>query len=132
MYKSSTGDYMTFTTSIQSNVVNTSNLYFKKRDPHLINDGDVTIYINELGKKTIVRRKDDESFDLEKAACYAILKSLGVKPSFVNRLVDNHTDTKAIRIQKQLKKERRKSLIQQQEERDEYEYKRLLDDMLTL
>ena len=130
MYKNSTGDYITFTTDIQPNVVNTSNLYFKKREPQLINDGDVTIYINELGNKTIVRRKDDESFDLEKAACYAILKSLGIKPSFVNRLVDNHTDTRAKRIQKQLKKERRKSLIQQQKERDEYEFSRLKDDML--
>lgn len=102
------------------------------REPKLIVDGDTTIYINEFGNKTIVRRKDDESYDLEKAACYAILKSLGIKPSFVNRLVDNHTDTRAKRIQKQLNKERRKSLIQQQKERDEYEKSRLADDMLTL
>lgn len=101
-----------------------------KCEPKLIVDGDVTIYINGLGNKTIVRRKDDESYDLEKAALYAILKSLGIKPSFVNRLVDNHTDTRAKRIQKQLKKERRKSLIQQQKERDEYEFSRLKDDML--
>lgn len=110
----------------------TGTVTFKQQEPKLIVDGDTTIYINEFGNKTIVRRKDDESYDLEKAACYAILKSLGIKPSFVNRLVDNYTDTRAKRIQKQLNKERRKSLIQQQKERDEYEKSRLADDMLTL
>lgn len=131
------GGYVTFTNvkPEETELYNFSpNLYdFKpKCEPKLIVDGDVTIYINGLGNKTIVRRKDDESYDLEKAACYAILKSLGIKPSFVNRLVDNYTDTRAKRIQKQLNKERRKSLIQQQKERDEYEKSRLADDMLTL
>lgn len=129
------GGYITVTNAkpkeMPSHTFNSKPHDFKpKCEPKLIVDGDVTIYINGLGNKTIVRRKDDESYDLEKAACYAILKSLGVKPSFVNRLVDNHTDTRAKRIQKQLKKERRKSLIQQQKERDEYEFSRLKDDML--
>lgn len=63
----------------------------------LIVDGDYTIFYDKHGNKTIVKKTDDDTYDVEKAACYAVLKSLGIKPSVINKLVMNAQNNTAKR-----------------------------------
>lgn len=85
-----------------------------KTTPQLVFDGQYTIYHNEFGEKTIVKQMDGESYDPEKAACYAVLKSLGIKPKFINNLVDNAVDKKASREKRNAKKEKAKQAKQKE------------------
>ncbi len=87
----------------------------KKGKPRLVLDGNYTIYHNEYGDKTVVKKIADEPNDPEKAACYAVLKSMGIQPKFINDLVANAFDAKAKREKKRAKVEeaRRKKAEQE-------------------
>lgn len=78
----------------------------KKQEPKIVFDGDYTIYHNEYGNKTIVKRMEGEPYDKEKAVMYAMLKSMGIKPQQVNDLVKNGFDAKAKREKKRALKEK--------------------------
>ena len=82
----------------------------------LIIDGDYTIFYDAGGCKTIVKKTDDDTYDVEKAACYAVLKSLGIKPSVINKLVMNAQDNTAKREKRLAKKAKAK--IERQEKED--------------
>lgn len=82
----------------------------------LIVDGDYTIFYDKHGNKTIVKKTDDDTYDVEKAACYAVLKSFGIKPSIINKLVMNAQDNTAKREKRLAKKAKAK--IERQEKED--------------
>lgn len=82
----------------------------------LIIDGDYTIFYDADGCKTIVKRTGDDVYDVEKAACYAVLKSFGIKPSIINKLVINAQDNTAKREKRLAKKAKAK--IERQEKED--------------
>lgn len=81
----------------------------KKERPkeRIVYDGDYTIYYNEKGKKTVVKIMPNEEFDEEKAAMFAILKSMGIKPKHIATLIKNSVDRKAIREKKKLIKKQK-------------------------
>lgn len=74
----------------------------------LIVDGDYTIFYDKHGNKTVVKKTDDDTYDVEKAACYAVLKSLGIKPSVINELVMNAQNNTAKREKRLAKKAKAK------------------------
>lgn len=74
----------------------------------VIFDGDYTIYYDFYGNKTLVKRMEGEPYDKEKAVMYALLKSQGIKPKDIKKLVDNGVDNKAKREEKLAKKEAKK------------------------
>ena len=55
----------------------------------IISNKDATIIIFDDGSKTVVKKVKDEVDDKYKAVMYALLKSLGVTPKQVNKLVEN-------------------------------------------
>ena len=71
-------------------------------------DGEYTIYYNFYGKKTVVKRMEGEPYDKEKAVMYALLKSQGIAPKDIKKLIDNGVDNKAKREEKLAKKEAKK------------------------
>ena len=75
-----------------------------KSKERVVFDGNYTIYYDKYGKKTVVSRMPEDEYDAEKAVLYALLKSKGVKPKEVARLIDNAADKQAKRIEKSLKK----------------------------
>lgn len=88
----------------------------KHQEPRVVVDGDYTIYYNEHGEKTVVKRMDSEDYDLEKAVMFALLKSRGVKPKDVVNLVENAIDNKAKREERERKKElKRKEKLAKEE-----------------
>lgn len=74
----------------------------------VIFDGDYTIYYDFYGKKTVVKRMEGEPYDKEKAVMYALLKSQGIAPKDIKKLIDNGVDNKAKREEKLAKKEAKK------------------------
>lgn len=82
----------------------------------LIVDGDYTVFYNAGGCKTVVKRTGDDVYDVEKAACYAVLKSFGIKPSIINKLVMNAQNNTAKREKRLAKKAKAK--IERQEKED--------------
>lgn len=74
----------------------------------VIFDGDYTIYYDFYGNKTLVKRMEDEPYDKEKAVMYALLKSQGIKPKDIKKLVDNGVDNKTKREEKLAKKQAKK------------------------
>ena len=81
----------------------------------LIIDGDYTIFYDAGGYKTIVKKTDDDTYDVEKAACYAVLKSLGIKPSVINKLVMNAQDN-TVKREKRLAKKAKAKIERQEKE----------------
>ena len=69
----------------------------------VVTDGDYLIYYDKHGKKTVVKRMDSEDNDYEKALMYAMLKSKGIKPKHIKRLLDDAIDRKAKREERELK-----------------------------
>lgn len=67
-------------------------------------DKDYTIYYDKDGKKTVVHKKSDESYDAEKAVLYALLKSKGIEPKKVTELVDNAIDKNVKRLERESRK----------------------------
>ena len=63
----------------------------------VIFDGEYTIYYNFYGKKTVVKRMEGEPYDKEKEVMYALLKSKGIAPKDIKKLIDNGVDNKAKR-----------------------------------
>lgn len=82
----------------------TSTTFKKKQEPKVVFDGDYTIYHNEYGEKTVVKRMESEQYDKEKAVMYAILKSKGIKLKDIAELIDNSVDNKAAREKRKAKK----------------------------
>lgn len=81
------------------------NICFKKKqEPKVVFDGDYTIYHNEYGEKTVVKRMESEQYDKEKAVMYAILKSKGIKPKDITELIENSADNKVAREKRKAKK----------------------------
>ena len=78
--------------------------YPTKSKERVVFDGDYTIYYDKYGKKTVVHRMPDEEYDREKALLWALLKSKGVKPKDVNKLMDESIDKQFNRFKKDLKK----------------------------
>lgn len=77
-------------------------------EPRVVYDGDYTIYYDEHGNKTIVHKMADEPDDKFKAVVFAILKSKGVKPKEVMKLVENGIDKKAKREERKARIEKAK------------------------
>lgn len=69
----------------------------------VVTDGNYLIYYDKHGKKTVVKRMDSEDNDYEKALLYAMLKSKGIKPKEVARLLEKAIDKKAKREERELK-----------------------------
>lgn len=97
--------------------IGTGNLYITKPNEltlsltskeKVIFDGDYTIYYDFYGKKTVVKRMEGEPYDKEKAVMYALLKSQGIAPKDIKKLIDNGVDNKAKREEKLAKKEAKK------------------------
>lgn len=76
----------------------------EKQKPKIVFDGDYTIYHDECGKKTVVKRMECEQYDKEKAVMYALLKSKGIKPKDIAELIENSADNKVAREQRKAKK----------------------------
>lgn len=75
-----------------------------KPKERVVFDGDYTIYYDKNGKKTVVHKMPDEVDDPEKAVLWALLKSKGVKPKDVTKLMDNAVDRDYERLKKDMKK----------------------------
>ena len=58
--------------------------------------------------KLLLKKTGDDTYDVEKAACYAVLKSLGIKPSVINTLVMNAQNNTAKREKRLAKKAKAK------------------------
>ena len=76
-----------------------------KSKERVVFDGDYTIYYDKYGKKTIVSKMPNDEYDAEKAVLYALLKSKGVKPKEIAKLIDSSVDRAAKRKERQYKKE---------------------------
>lgn len=75
-----------------------------KPKERIVFDGDYTIYYDKNGKKTVVHKMPDEKNDPEKAILWALLKSKGVKPKDVIKLMDESVSRDLERLKKDLKK----------------------------
>lgn len=75
-----------------------------KPKERIVFDGDYTIYYDKNGKKTVVHKMPDEVDDPEKAVLWALLKSKGVKPKDVIKLMDESVDRDFERLKKDMKK----------------------------
>lgn len=67
-------------------------------------DKDYTIYYDNNGKKTVVHKAADQPYDAEKAVLYALLKSKGIEPKKVTKLVDNAIDKNVKRLERESRK----------------------------
>lgn len=76
----------------------------EKQKPKVVFDGDYTIYHDEYGVKTVVKRMEGEQYDKEKAVMYALLKSKDIKPKDIAELINNSVDNKAAREKRKAKK----------------------------
>ena len=57
-------------------------------EPTVIINGEQLTYFDEFGCKTTVKRYSEDESDYEKALCYAILKSMGIKPKYISDLLN--------------------------------------------
>lgn len=76
-----------------------------KPKERIVFDGDLTIYYDKYGNKTMVSKMPEDEYDAEKAVLWALLKSKGIKPKKVQELIANSIDRDVKRKERAAKKE---------------------------